>query len=159
MASVKTEKRKPIRIAYVEHVGSYGSIPFDKVIPQLYDWAKRNKVMPGFYPMGIYYSDPKTTPPEKSVTWLAISFKGDGKPDGDIKIKDLPEMTVATYSHKGPASEYQKSYDTLASWIVSHGYTVSGPPIEIYSKRPQMVDGQMILYSKILFPICKANKA
>jgi effector-binding domain-containing protein len=158
MAPVKVEKRKPLRIAYYEHVGGYGNIPFDKVIPRLYEWAKKNKVMPGFYPMGIYMTDPKTTPPEKCLTWLAISFKGEGKPEGDIRIKDMPEMTVAAYSHKGPSSEYQKSYDTLTSWILANGYTVAGPPMEIYSKKPEMVDGQMILYSKILFPIMKLRK-
>jgi len=159
MAPVKVEKRKAIKLAYVVHVGSYGSIPFDKMIGQLYGWAKKSKVMPGFYPMGIYATDPKMTPPEKNVTEIAISFKGDGKPEGDIKIRDLPEMTVASYSHKGPASEYQKSYDTLTSWITANGYTVAGPPMEVYSKKPEMVDGQMILYSKIMFPVTKLKKA
>jgi len=157
MAPVKIEKRKPLRIAHIVHLGSYGKIPFDKCIPQLYEWAKRNKVMPGFYPMCIYYSDPKTTPPDKCVTDLAISFKGEGRPEGDIKVKDLPEMTVASYSHKAPASEYQKSYDTLASWIVANGYTVAGPPIEVYTKKPEMVDGQMIIYTKIMFPVVKGK--
>ena len=158
MAKVKIEKRKAVRVAYLQHIGSYGNIPFDKMIGQLYDWAKRNKVMPGFYPMGIYLSDPKTTPPEKNITEIAISFKGDARPDGDIKIKDLPEMTVATYSHKGPSSEYQKSYSILGEWIVENGYQMHGPPIEIYSKKPEMVDGQMVLYSKIMFPVVKARK-
>jgi effector-binding domain-containing protein len=159
MPPVKLEKRKPLKIAYIVHVGSYGNIPFDKYIPQLYEWAKKNKVMPGFYPMGIYMSDPKTTPPDKCVTELAISFKGDGHPEGDIKVMDLPEMTVASYSHKGPASEYQKSYDTLTSWIAEKGYTMSGPPIEVYSKKPEMVGGQMIIYTKIMFPVVKLKKA
>ncbi len=157
MASVKLEKRKPARLAYVNYVGSYGKIPFDSVIPRLYEWAKKNKVMPGFYPMCIYMSDPKTTPPEKCVTEMAITFKGDGKPEGDIMVKDLPEMTVATYSHKGPASEYQKSYDALASWIGANGYLMTGPPIEIYSKKPKMVDGQIIIYAKIMFPVIKSK--
>ncbi len=159
MAKVKLEKRKAARIAYIQHVGSYSAIPFDKYMGLLYGWAKTNKVMPGFYPMAIYMSDPKTTPPEKSLTEIAISFKGDGKPEGDIKIKDLPEMTVATLSHKGPSSEYQNSYNTLAKWIVENGYSMFGPPIEIYSKKPEMKDGQMILYAKIMFPVVKKNPA
>ncbi len=109
--------------------------------------------------MGIFLSDPKSTPPEKCLTLLAISFKGEGKPEGDVKIKDLPEMMVATYSHKGPASEYQKSYDTLTSWVAEHGYAPSGPPIEIYSKKPEMVGGQMIIYTKIMFPVTKLKKS
>lgn len=158
MASVKLEKRKPLKIAYMLYVGSYGTIPFEKYMMELYGWAKKNKVMPGFYPMGMYMSDPKTTPPEKCVTEVAISFKGDGKAERDIKIKDLPEMTVATISHKGPASEYQKSYDTLKSWIAAKEYTMAGPPIEIYSKKPEMVDGQLVIYTKIMFPVYPLKK-
>ncbi len=158
MARVKIEKRKAARIAYMTYVGSYGKIPFDTSVPKLYEWAKKNRVMPGFYPMCIYMSDPKTTPAENCVTELAITFKGDASPEGDIKVQDLPEMTVATISHKGPASEYQKSYDTLSAWIVANGYTVSGPPMEIYSKKPKMVDGQMVIYAKIIFPVVKLGK-
>jgi len=158
MGTVKTETRKAVRIAYLTYIGSYGKVPFDTSIPKLYEWVKRNRVMPGFYPMCIFLSDPKTTPPEECVTELAITFKGDAKPEEDIKIKDLPEMTVATLSHKAPASEYQKSYDTLASWIMAKGYTVSGPPMEIYSKKPEMVDGQMIIYAKIMFPVVKLER-
>ena len=72
MANVKLESRKPMTIAYVEYVGSYGKIPFDKLIGTLYGWAKENKVMPGFHPMGIYHSNPKETPPEKCMTSIAI---------------------------------------------------------------------------------------
>jgi effector-binding domain-containing protein len=159
VARVRLEKRKPMKVAYMQHFGSYSTIPFDRYIGELYGWAKKSKVMPGFYPMAIYMSDPKKTPPEKSVMEIAISFKGDGKPEGDIKIKDLPEMTVATYSHKGPSSEYQKSYATLTSWIAEKGYSMAGPPIEVYSKKPEMVNGQPVIYAKIMFPICDLKKA
>ena len=32
MAKVKVETRKPIRMAYIEHVGDYGAIPFAQYI-------------------------------------------------------------------------------------------------------------------------------
>ena len=156
IATAKLEKRKAVTIAYVEYVGSYRNIPFDEVIPRLYGWVKtQKKVMPGFYPLCIYHSDPKSTPPEKCVTDIGITVKGAVKPEGDIKIRDLPDMTVATLSHKGPASEYQNSYDTLAKFVMDKGLVMSGPPMEIYSKKPKMVDGEMILYAKILFPVMK----
>lgn len=159
MASVKLEKRKAVTIAYVEHVGPYGNIPFNETIPKLYGWVKtQTKVMPGFYPICIFHSDPKTTPPEKCRTDIAITVKGKViRPEGDVKIRDLPEMTVASFSHKGPASEYQKSYDTLAKFIMEKGYTVSGPPMEIYSKKPEMIDGKMTIYAKIMFPVSKGS--
>jgi effector-binding domain-containing protein len=77
------------------------------------------------------------------------------KASGDIKIKKLPAMKVASYSHKGPASEYSNSYDKLHAWIREKGYKVSGPAMEIYSKKPEMVKGEMILYAKIMIPVKK----
>ncbi|HEX7391749.1 MAG TPA: GyrI-like domain-containing protein [Thermoplasmata archaeon] len=155
MATAKLEKRKATTLAYIEYVGGYGSIPFDKYIPRLYEWVKTKKIMPGFYPICVFHSDPKTTPPEKCMTDIAITVKGNPKAEGDIKIRKLPAMTVATFSHKGPGSEYQRSYDVLGQFVKEKGYTVIGPPIEIYSKKPEMADGQLIIYAKIMFPVRK----
>jgi effector-binding domain-containing protein len=155
MAGVKLESRKAMTVAYMEYKGSYGKIPFDKYMGALYGWAKEQKVMPGFYPMGVYLSDPKTTPPEECKAEIAISFKGKAKETGEIKIKDVPAMKVASYSHKGPASEYQNSYNKIGSWIKENGYTMTAPPIEIYSKKPEMVKGELIIYTKIMFPVKK----
>lgn len=156
MATAKLEKRKPVTIAYIEYVGPYRSIPFDKSIPRLYEWVKmQTKVMPGFYPICIFHSDPKTTPPKDCRTDIAITVKGEVAPSGDIKVRELPEMTVATLSHKGPSSEYQNSYDALVKFVEKKGYMMFGPPMEIYSKKPEMIDGQMIIYAKIMFPVKK----
>ncbi|OGS42880.1 MAG: hypothetical protein A3K76_01015 [Euryarchaeota archaeon RBG_13_57_23] len=159
MAAAKLEKRKAVTLAYIEYVGSYGTIPFDKYIPRLYEWVKKQKkVMPGFYPICIYYSDPKSTPPEKCRTDVAITVKGKANPEGDIRMRKLPAMTVATLSHKGPASEYQKSYDILMQFVAKKGCVVTGPSMEIYAKKPEMVDGKMIIYAKIMFPVKKVTR-
>jgi len=155
MAAAKLEKRKPVTLAYIEHVGPYDSIPFEETIPRLYAWVKDRKVMPGFYPMAVFHSDPKRTPPMECRTDIAITVKGSPKPGGGIRIKRLPPMTVATLSHKAPASEYQKSYDTLDRFVRDKGYIITGPPMEIYAKKPEMVDGEHIIYAKIMFPVKK----
>ena len=48
IANVKLESRRQMTIAYIEHVGSYGKVPFDRYIGQLYGRAKESMVMPGF---------------------------------------------------------------------------------------------------------------
>jgi AraC family transcriptional regulator len=155
MAAAKLEKRKAATLAYIEYRGSYSSIPFDKYIPRLYEWVKQKKIMPGFYPICTFHSDPKTTAPEECRTDIGITVQGNPEPEGDIKIRKLPAMTVATLSHKGPGSEYQNSYDALALFVNKKGYTMAGPPMEIYAKKPEMIDGQLILYAKIMFPVRK----
>jgi effector-binding domain-containing protein len=155
MAGPKLEARKASDLAYIEHVGPYDKVPWEEYIHRLYGWAKENKVMPGFYPMGIYYGEAKTTPPEKLKSDIAITFRGKAKEIGGVKIKKLPAMKVATMSHKGPGSEYINSYAKLMEFIEKKGMKPSGPPMEIYSKKPEMVDGVTILFSKIMMPVVK----
>ncbi len=156
MAPAKLEKRKATTLAYIEYKGPYNSIPFDRCIPRLYEWVKTKKIMPGFFPICVYHSDPKATPPEDCMTDIAITVKGNPKPEGDIKIRKLPAMTVATLSHKGPASKYQDSYKALTEFVRKKGCTMIGPPMEIYAKKPEMVDGQLTIYAKIMFPVRKS---
>jgi len=122
---------------------------------RLYGWVKEQKVMPGFYPMSICYDNPAKTPAEKCRSDIAITFKGKAKAVPGIKIGKLPAMKVASISHKGPGSEYANTYQKLEDFIDKKGYTVSGPPIEIYSKKPEVVGGVTILYAKIMMPVKK----
>jgi len=155
MAGPKLEARKASDLAYIEHVGPYDKVPWEEYMHRLYGWAKENKIMPGFYPMGIYYSDAKHTPPEKLRCDIAITFKGKAKEGVGIKIKKLPAMKVASISHKGPGSEYMNTYAKLMEFVGKKGYEVSGPPMEIYSKKPEVVGGETILFAKVMMPVKK----
>jgi AraC family transcriptional regulator len=155
MAGVKLEERKASSLAYIEHRGPFEKIPWQSYIEKLYGWAKEQKVMPGFYPMGIYHDDPKVVPQEELRTEIAITFKGKAQEGSGVKIREMPAMKVAAISHKGPGSEFQKTYGTLMEWIENKGFEVSGPPMEIYSKKPEVVDGETILYAKVMMPVKK----
>jgi effector-binding domain-containing protein len=153
MAKVKLEKRKPLRLAYVEHTGDYGEIPFEKYMEKLYGWAKAHKVRPGMQGYGIYHDSPEEKPPEELRSEIAIPIYGEAEPEGDVRVKDLPAMEVATISHKGPGAAFKDTYRELSEWIAENGYEWAGPSIEVYSKRPEVVDGETILYAKIMAPV------
>jgi effector-binding domain-containing protein len=155
MAGMKLEKRKQTDIAFISHVGPHDKVPWGEYIEKLYGWAKSNKVMPGFYPMAIYPDDPRKTPPDKVRTEIALPFKGKARPTAEIKVKRLPEMRVATISHKGPGSEYVNTYAKLTRWVEEKGLEVTGPPIEIFSKKPEVINGVQILHSKVIMPVAK----
>jgi AraC family transcriptional regulator len=155
MAGPKLEERKGSGLAYIEHQGPFDKIPWQEYIERLYGWAKQQKVMPGFYPMGIYHDDPEVVPPEKCRTDIAITFKGKAKEQAGVKVRKISAMKVATLSHKGPGSEFPKTYATLKDWIDKKGLKVSGPPMEIYSKKPEVVGGKTILYAKVMMPVAK----
>jgi AraC family transcriptional regulator len=153
MAGPKLEDRKASSIAYIQHEGPYDKIPWQEYIEKLYGWAKEQKVMPGFYPMGIYHDDPSVVPPEKCRSEIAITFKGEARESAGVKIRHMPAMKVASVSHKGPGSEFQKTYRILGEWIEKKGLEVSGPSMEVYSKRPEVVGGETILYAKVMMPV------
>lgn len=155
MAGPKIEAKKESDLAYIEHYGPYDKVPWGEYIERLYGWAKEQKVMPGFYPMGIYFSDPNTTPPEKRRTEVAISFKGSAKGSGGVKTRRQCAMKVASLSHKGPGTDLPRTYAKLAEFIEAKRYKVAGPPIEVYSKKPEVVNGVTILYAKVMIPIEK----
>lgn len=155
MAKPKLESRKENDLAYIEHEGPYDKVPWDKYIEMLYAWAKDQKVMPGFCPMGIYLSIPENTPSEKLKSEIAITFKGKAKETADIKIKHVPAMKVASISFKGFGSEFKNTYSILADFIEKKGYVITGPPMEMYTKKPEVRDGVTTLYAKVMFPIAK----
>jgi len=91
----RLESRKAANLAYIEYEGPYGDIPWENLVKRLYDWAKGQKVMPGFYPMATYHNDP-----EKMRSDIAITFKGRAKQQDDVKTRKMPAMKVATISQR-----------------------------------------------------------
>lgn len=155
MINPKFEARKATNLAYIEHVGAYDKVPWEDYIKRLYGWAKEQKVMPGFYPMAIYHDDSEKTPPENLRSVIGITFKGKAKEQAGVKTRKMPAMKVATVSHKGPGSQFKNTYAKLTEWIEKKGYRISGPSIEVYSKKPEVVGGVTILYAKVMMPVKK----
>ncbi len=155
MPSIKVESKKRFKLAYIEHTGDYSKIPYQDDIQELYGWAKENKVRPGFYPIGIFHDPPDITSPDKLRSEVGIQVYSRGRSQGKIRVREVPAMKVATISHKGPASEYPKTYDTLRRWVQNNGYEWAGPAIEVYTRKPKIVGDETILYTKIEAPIRK----
>lgn len=155
MAKIKIEKTKPMKLAYIEHFGEYASVPYDKYVPKLYEWAKEKKVRPGFKNINIFHDDPEEKNPSECKTWVSIPIKGNANSDNEVKIEEMPAMEVATLKFKGPASEYKNSYREIKEWMDENGYEWAGPSLEVCSKKPKIVNGEMILHTTIQVPIKK----
>jgi len=156
MTGPKLESRKKADLAYIEHVGPYDKVPWDQYMKRLYGWAKSQTVMPGFYPMAICFDDPQKTQPEKCRSEIAITYKGEARAENGVKTRSLSAMKVVTLSHKGPATEFEKTYAKLREWISANGYVASGPSIEVYSKKPEVIGGVTIFFAKVMMQIAKS---
>lgn len=155
MDKIKIKTTKPMKLAYIEHVGEYGKVPYDKYIPRLYEWAKEKRVRPGFKNINVFHDDPQQKNPSECKSWIGIPIVGDVMSDNEVKIKEMPSMEVVTLKHKGPASEYQNSYKKIQNWMDENGYDWAGPSLEVCSKKPKMVNGEMYLFTTIQVPIKK----
>lgn len=158
MAGIKIKTIKAQKLAYLEHIGDYSTIPYDTYFDKLYAWVKEKKVRPGFKPLGIFHDDPEKTSPENCKSEICIPIVGDAEAEGDVKIKELPSMEVATIKHKGSAKEYQETYKQLNEWITQNGYEWAGSSMEIYTKKPKKKGDEIILYATVLAPVRKKSK-
>ena len=158
MAKIKIKQTKACKLAYIEHTGDYGNIPYGKYYDQLYSWAKEKKVRPSFKAMGIFHDDPHKIPPEECKSEIAIPIVGEAESEGDIKIKELPSMEVAVLKHKGSTKEYQETYKRIGEWITQNGYEWAGPCIEVYTKKPKTIGDETIISANVQVPIKKSEK-
>lgn len=155
MDKIKIQKNKPMKLAYIEYIGKYDTVPFDKYIPRLYEWAKENKVRPGFKNINVYHDGPNEKTPSECKTWVGIPINGEIESDNEVKIEEIQEMEVASLKFKGPASEYEQVYQKINVWIEENGYNWAGPSFEVCSKKPKMKNGEMIFTTTIQVPIKK----
>ena len=155
MDKIKIKKIKPMKLAYIEHIGEYSKVPYDKYVPRLFEWAKENKVRPGFKNINVFHDDPEEKNPSECKSWVGIPINGDANPDDEVKIKDFPEMQVAILKFNGPASEYREAYGKIKKWMDEYDYDWDGPSFEVCSKKPKEVSGELILYTTIQVPIKK----
>lgn len=155
MDKIWIQKFKPIKLAYIEHIGRYDQVPYDKYVPRLYQWVKEKKVRPGFKNINVFHFDPLEKNPLECRTWIGIPVKGDVKSDVEVKIKDIPEMEVADMKFKGFSGEYDNAYQKINDWMNENGYLWDGPSYEVCSKKPKMIDGEMVLSTTIYVPIKK----
>jgi len=155
MDKIKIKKVKPMKLAYIEHIGEYSKVPYDRYVPRLFKWAKENKVRPGFKNINVFHDDPEEKDSLDCKSWIGIPINVDANSDDEVKVEKIPEMEVATLKFKGPSSEYKNAYDKIKRWMDENGYDWDGPSFEVCSKKPKMANGEMILSTTIQVPIKK----
>lgn len=65
---------------------------------------------------------------------------------------ELEGGSMAMTVHRGSYQEIGQAYQALMGWVPEHGYTLTGPPREIYLNDPQEVSPADLL-TRIEFPV------
>ena len=155
MAEISLKNVGPYRLAYIEHTGEYGKIPFNDYFGRLYGWVQQRGLRPVGDSLAMYHDDPKKVPLDKCRSEIGVPFAGDARPEGGIKIKDVPGLQVATVHHAGPGSEFRSTYDALNQWIAANGLECAGPSIEVYHRATETVGDKVMIHAEIQVPVRK----
>lgn len=143
---VKIEHRKPIRVAFMRHVGPYNEVgeTWDKLLPLL---GKEGLLGGDTLFIGICHDDPDVTP-KKNIRYDAcVSVDESFQPWGEIGVQTVPGGEYAVTTHFG---SYQKLGETyarlLGQWLPSSGRELCPTPcFEVYLNDPQSTEPQDLL--------------
>lgn len=121
---------------------------FDKLMAKAYDLLQKSGATCMGPPMAIYHSTEDFDPEE---TDLEVGFPV--SPAGD-HTNMVNGGTCASGVHKGDYSRLHETCGQIAEWIEKQGYTISGPPYEVYLDDPREVPAEE-LRTEVYFPIKK----
>jgi len=149
---VKLKKTKPMQIATISHVGPYGEA--GKLYAEIAKWLSQKQLQIAGPPFGWFYDNPEEVPAHQLRSEVGFPFKGEAKPEGNIKIRKIPAQTVLYVMHKGPYGEVGPTYGTLYQYAAEKGYTPLGHPMEVYLNDPAKVPERELL-TEVQLPIKK----
>ena len=116
---VEIKTIKPMRVAFVRHVGPYDEVgtAWDKLCTMLgiegYLGAQCKFI-------GISYDDPDVTAPEKLRYDACITVDDNFVPTGDIMVQTIGGGEYAVMTHIGPYDKLGETYSKLyGQWLVT----------------------------------------
>ena len=153
---VTVKKTEPITVAFISMKGPYTQI--SEAFGKLYGWIGEKRYIPAGPPMGVYFNAPEQVPTEELLWEIRSPIAGDVTPSGPdergLGIKSVERAEVAATIHKGPYDQVGATYGALAGWIAEKGYTIVGPPEEVYLSDPGKTPPEELL-TEVRFPVKK----
>jgi len=126
----------PARVAYMRHVGPYGSSGIAQLWQRFAAWCGEQGLMqPRRVMYGISHDNPDVTPPEKCRYDACIEVDDDFRPGGETGVQSLRGGRFACARFSGTSAEIHAAWMQLCDWLPDSGYQADdAPPIEIYGK-------------------------
>jgi effector-binding domain-containing protein len=123
------------KVASLEKVGAEGSDPLRREFAELEKWAKKQKIKTGRW---IFYFYEAGRTPSRYRFEACLQIRGNPKPEGKIKIKTLPKLTVASVKFNPDHVASRLVYNGIYGWLKENdSHKESGPfSREIYFGNP-----------------------
>ena len=108
-------KRTPgYNVAYLSRVGSEGSDPLRREFSELTNWAKKQKIRTGRWIFCFFEGGRR---PSRYRFEACLEIFGKPKPEGKIKIKKLPGLTVASVKFNPDHVAPRLVYNGVYGWL------------------------------------------
>ncbi|HRO85296.1 MAG TPA: helix-turn-helix domain-containing protein [Niabella sp.] len=132
---------KPIKMAYVSHIGMQG---LDQSFYKIINWATRNKLKneKEFEIIRIYNDSFKITSADKVRMEIGVPIDEARNPELDIQYKQIEPKRCITGSFEINLFEFEKAWSSMFIWMNENGYKPGAlKPFEIiknnYNDHPQ----------------------
>jgi AraC family transcriptional regulator len=137
---VMIRETRALRLAALEHVGSYGNIgsTFGRLLTMA---ASQGLPGPETRYFGVYYSDPVDTPKAMQRAHAGLTLPAGRVPKGELQPLELREGRYAVVLHVGPFAELGRAYGWLyGEWLAESGEEPADAPcLEVYLNDPRIV--------------------
>jgi effector-binding domain-containing protein len=121
---------RKIIVAYREVRGPYSEI--GEAMRELKTWIDSKGIEQAGYPFCLFYDNPTQTPEPELHSEACIPVAKPFEPEGEVKVKELPESQMAETKHEGPPEEFTRTYGAFLEELLRQGYELLGPPREYF---------------------------
>jgi AraC family transcriptional regulator len=136
--NVKIQELKPMRVAFLRHVGPYGEVSatWDRLLTIL---GKDGYLGGNPLLLGICHDDPEVTPPAKIRYDACVTVGDDFAPGGGVQVQTVAGGEYAVTTHTGAYNTLGRTYvELLGQWIPRSGRELRDAPcFEVYLNDPE----------------------
>lgn len=156
MIEVDLKTIEPETVAFIAMKGAYEQVP--EAMGVLYGWVAQRGLQPVGMPGAVYLTAPDDVPEAEALWELQTAVADAPQPsepdEAGCGVRQNPETLVAYTVHRGPYETLGETYEKLEHWVAAEGYTMAGPPQEVYFSDPNEVPPEEYL-TEVRFPITK----
>ena len=133
-AALVVSKRLPVTLA---DIGGTIGTQFGVV----YGYLGAHGAVPNGPPFIIYHGSPESGEPFDIEICAPVVVAVE--PPAGWQLQELPAGEFATLLHVGPYDTIGAAYTVMMAWPAEHGYTIAGPPREVYLSEPDTPPDQI----------------
>jgi len=156
MAKVDLKRVEAMKVVAVEHQGPVREV--GEAFSNLFSAFFRQGLMPAGLPLAVFFAEGEEPDLENMKYWACLPVAEEAEVEAPLMYRELPAIEAASVQHQGPYDTMGEAYQALHEWIEQEGYTIAGPPREVYvvAPSPQTPVKPSDYVTEVQLPVTKA---